>query len=90
MMRVVFERSLSMTVMDDGGMVVLAQRTGTMYRCNHTAATFWSALERHDGDVAKAADHIAACYGIDLSRAQEDLQVLVDEMRSAGLVRTAA
>jgi hypothetical protein len=85
--RLSFDPDVSTTSLDDGGIVLLSQRTGKMYRGNATAATFWSALEKHGGDVEKATLHAAACYGVGLSRVEDDFRTLVTALCDASLLR---
>jgi hypothetical protein len=85
--RLSIEPDVSTTPLEDGGIILLSLRTGKMYRGNPTAATFWSGLEKHDGDVEKAALHAAACYGVGLSRVEDDFRALVDALRAASLLR---
>lgn len=49
------EPSITTTPMDDGGLVLLSERSGKLYRCNATAAAMWTALRQHDGQPDAAA-----------------------------------
>lgn len=81
------EVGVTTTLMDDGGLVLLSERSGKLYRCNHTAATMWTDLHQHDGRPDAAAVAVAGQYDTELARVRADLDVLVDELRRAGLVR---
>jgi hypothetical protein len=48
----------------------------------------WLALRRHDGDVGAAAAMLAAQWGTEPANARADLDIWVEEMRCAGLLRT--
>jgi hypothetical protein len=86
-MRIRPEPSVTATVMNDGGMVLLAERGGKFYRCNPTAAAIWSALVRYGGRPDLAAAAVAERYDMGLTRVCADLDVLVGELCRAGLVR---
>lgn len=82
------EPGITATEMDDGGLVLLSERSGKLFRCNATAATMWAALWEHDGHLDSAATSIAEHYrGADPARVRADLDVLVERLRQAGLVR---
>lgn len=48
----------------------------------------WLALRQHDGDVAAAARMLAGLWGTAPANTRADLDIWVDELRDAGLVRT--
>jgi hypothetical protein len=73
--------------MDDGGLVLLCEHTGKLHRCNPTAAAMWAALVDHNGQTNAAVLAVAEQYGMDESRVRTDLDALLGDLRSAGLVR---
>jgi hypothetical protein len=81
------EPSIRTTSMDDGGLVLLCERSGTLYRCNTTATALWTALHEHDGHADAAAQSVAEQYRTDPARVRADLHRLIDAWRKAGLVR---
>lgn len=86
-MRIRPEPSISTTSLDDGGLVLLSERSGKLYRCNATAAAMWAALGRHDGQLDAAALSVADLHRADPARVRADLDLLIDRWRQAGLVR---
>lgn len=80
------EPTVSATVLDDGGLVLLCERTGRLHRGNATAATMWAALRDHEGCPDSAARAVADYYGIHLDRVRADLDALVGELSRAGLL----
>lgn len=81
------EVEITTALMDNGGLVLLSERSGKLYRCNSTAAKMWTALHQHGGRPEAAADAVAAQYGTEPARVRADLKALVDELRRAGLVK---
>jgi hypothetical protein len=81
------ESNIRTTALDDGGLVLLSERSGTLYRCNATAADMWAALGRHAGEVDAAARSIANLYHADPTRVRADLDRLIERWQQAGLVR---
>ena len=81
------EPNIITTPMDDGGLVLLAQRSGTLFRCNATAAAMWTALCQHDGQLDAVAGSLAERYPAHAARVRADLDLLVEALRRAGLVR---
>lgn len=73
--------------MDDGGLVLLSERSGKLYRCSSTAAKMWTALHQHGGRPEAAADAVAAQYDTEPARVRADLNVLIDKLRRTGLVK---
>jgi len=47
----------------------------------------WIALRQHDGDVAAAAGMLSALWCTDLANTRADLDIWIEELRDAGLVR---
>lgn len=81
------EAGVTTTPMDDGGLVLLSERSGRLYRCNPTAAAMWTALHQHDGRPDTAAATVAKQYDTEPDRVRADLDALVDELHHASLVR---
>lgn len=86
-MRMQPEPNISTTALDDGGLVLLSERSGKLYRCNATAAAMWTALGRHDGHLDTVAQSVADLHHADTARVRADLDVLAEQWRQAGLVR---
>lgn len=84
-----YRREIGITTahMDDGGLVLLSERSGRLYRCNPTATAMWTALHQHDGRPDAAAAAVAAQYNTEPARVRADLETLVDELRHAGLMK---
>jgi hypothetical protein len=82
------EPSIKTTPMDDGGLVLLSPRSGRLFRCNATAAAMWAALGMHDGRLDAAAAAVAARYRTGTVYVRADLDVFVERLQRAGLVRT--
>ncbi|MGH3625654.1 MAG: PqqD family peptide modification chaperone [Sciscionella sp.] len=73
--------------MDDGGLVLLSERSGKLFRCNATAAAMWAALRQYDGQLDAAAGSIAEQYRANAVRVRADLDLLVERLQRAGLVK---
>lgn len=69
-------------------MVLLSPHRGTLFRCNITAAAMWAALCRHGGQLDVVAEAVAEQYHADVARVRADLDLLVEKLRQARLVRT--
>ncbi|MBI3687090.1 MAG: PqqD family protein [Actinobacteria bacterium] len=78
---------VSSTPMDDGGLVLLREKSGRLYRCNPTAAAMWTALLEHDGQPDAASRSVAERYGTGSARVRADLDVLLADLQRTGLVR---
>lgn len=87
-MRVRIQRGVTTATMDDGGLVLLSERSGKLYRCNTTAAALWEALRLYDGGPEIAAVDVARHYHVDVERVVSDLDKLLTALRQADLVRT--
>lgn len=87
-MRVRIQPCVITTTMDDGGLVVLCERSGKLYYCNTTAAALWEALQLRDGNPEVAAADVAHRYHVDVERVVSDLDKLLTALRQANLVRT--
>lgn len=61
------EAGVTTTPMDDGGLVLLSERSGRLYRCNPTACRCHRRADRRklDNSCLPAADH---CFRINLSK----------------------
>ncbi|PWK83218.1 coenzyme PQQ synthesis protein D (PqqD) [Lentzea atacamensis] len=86
-MQVHVERGVNATEMDDGGLILLCERTGKFHRSNGSGAAMWTALASQDGDPDRAAAVIADKYQIDADRARFDLNQFIEQLREARLVR---
>lgn len=80
------EAGVTSTPMDDGGLVLLSERSGRLYRCNSTGAAMWTALCQHDGEPDAAAATVAEHYGTEPARVRADLKTLIDALQRAGLL----
>jgi hypothetical protein len=56
-------------------------------RCGPVGTAMWLALRQHDGDVTAAARMLASLWGTEPANARADLDIWIDELRDAGLVR---
>lgn len=56
-------------------------------RCGPVGTAMWLALRQHDGDVGAAARMLAALWDTAPANARADLDIWVEELRDAGLVR---
>jgi hypothetical protein len=57
-------------------------------RCGPVGTAMWIALRQHDGDVGAAARMLASLWDTEPANARADLDIWVEEMRDAGLVRS--
>ncbi|WP_433268222.1 PqqD family peptide modification chaperone [Actinosynnema sp. CS-041913] len=85
--RVRFEPGVSTATTDNGALIMLCEATGTMHQCNPTATVIWTELVKHDGDTDAAALAVAAYYDADIELVRTDLNLLVDRLDHASLVR---
>ncbi|MFB8392620.1 PqqD family protein [Streptomyces yangpuensis] len=58
-----------------------------LYRCGPVATAMWIALRRNDGDAGAAASLLAQMWDIEPDHARADLDIWVEDMRDAGLLR---
>lgn len=81
---------VSVSVDADGHLEVLAEATppGGRFRCGPVGTAMWIALRQQDGDMEAAARTLAAMWGTDPANTRADLDIWIDEMRDAGVVRT--
>jgi hypothetical protein len=84
---------LRVSVDADGRLDVVTPRAAGVqaarrFRCGPVGTAMWLALRQHDGDVGAAARMLAALWGTAPANARADLDIWVDELRDAGLVRT--
>jgi hypothetical protein len=73
--------------MPDGGLVLLAEKSGKLYRCNPTAAAMWTALQADDGQPDSASKSVAVEFKAAADQVRTDLDLLLDDLQQAGLVR---
>ncbi|GAA2604951.1 MULTISPECIES: PqqD family protein [Streptomyces] len=88
-MRVRPTPGVSVTV-DADGRLDLLDRTDTgsrRFSCGPVGTAMWIALRQHDGDADAAAGTLAAMWGTTPVNTRADLDIWVEEMRDAGLVR---
>ncbi|MET8944911.1 PqqD family peptide modification chaperone [Streptomyces sp. NPDC004542] len=90
-MRVQPVPGVSVNVDADGYLEVVAEPSGPAgrFRCGPVGTAMWIALRQHDGDVAAAADLLSALWCTDPANTRADLDIWIEELRDAGLVRTA-
>jgi Coenzyme PQQ synthesis protein D (PqqD) len=81
------ESGISSTSMHDGGLVLLREKYGKLYRCNPTAAAMWAALLEHDGHPDIASTSVAELFNAGPERVRADLALLLEDLQRAGLVR---
>lgn len=89
-MRILVERGVNTTTMDDGTMVILSERTGRYHRTNRTGTAMWQALISHEGHPDQAAGAVAEQHGIEVDRVLSDLGRFIEQLHGAGLVRVDA
>ncbi|EYT81760.1 PqqD family protein [Streptomyces andamanensis] len=77
---------LNVSVDADGRLDVAAP--ARRFRCGPAGTAMWLALCQHDGDVAAAARMLASLWETEPDNARADLDIWVEEMRDAGLVRS--
>ncbi|MET7685490.1 PqqD family protein [Streptomyces sp. NPDC005423] len=78
---------LSVSVDAHGRLDVVTAPPVRHVRCGPVGTAVWLALRQHDGDVEGAARMLAALWGTEPANARADLDIWVDELRVAGLVR---
>ncbi|MFI1160368.1 lasso peptide biosynthesis PqqD family chaperone [Streptomyces sioyaensis] len=72
------------TAATDYGTVLLDERNGQYWELNPTASLIVTTLLA-GGDETAAADALLAEFGIDRTRAEQDVATLVAELRASGL-----
>ncbi|MBM4792951.1 lasso peptide biosynthesis PqqD family chaperone [Streptomyces sioyaensis] len=72
------------TAATDYGTVLLDERSGQYWELNPTASLIVTTLLA-GGDETAAADALLAEFGIDRTRAEQDVATLVEELRASGL-----
>ncbi|MFI0902135.1 lasso peptide biosynthesis PqqD family chaperone [Streptomyces sioyaensis] len=72
------------TAATDYGTVLLDERSGQYWELNPTASLIVTTLLA-GGDETAAADALIAEFGIDRTRAEQDVATLVAELRASGL-----
>lgn len=77
------------SVKSDGCLELVADtaRGRARYRCGPTATAMWIALRVHDGNPDAAAHILAGLWRTDPVNARTDLEIWVEEMSDAGLMR---
>lgn len=84
------EADVTTTSMDDGGLVLLSERSGKLYRCNAIAAAMWTTLVQQDGQPEATAAAVAERYDVAIGRVRSDLDELIDKLRTAGMLGVAS
>lgn len=84
-MEFIDDTSIISTETEDG-IVLLNQRKGVYWHLNGTAAEILRSL-REDGDRDVAVAEIRDRYGIDESRARNDVEDLIRSLESVGVLR---
>jgi len=79
---------LSVRVDAHGRLDVVSATPARHVRCGPAGTAMWLALRQHDGDVDGAARMLASLWDTEPANARADLDIWVDELRDAGLVRT--
>ena len=72
----------------DGEAVLINLATGVYYSMRGSGAYLWSQLEP-GSSVGRLSASLADRYGIDLEQARQDVERLVDELRTEGLVASS-
>ncbi|MGP4012659.1 PqqD family protein [Streptomyces sp. 4N124] len=80
----------SVSVDADGHLEVLTEPVcpAGRFRCGPVGTAMWIALRQQDGDIEAAARMLSALWGTDPANTRADLDIWVDEMRDAGVVRS--
>jgi hypothetical protein len=87
-MRVWPEPGVTATVLESGALV-LTGNGGKAQIFSPLGAAMWISLRRHEGELDAAADALAVLWNSESVIVRAELEVWVDELRAAGLVRTA-
>ena len=69
----------------DGEAIIMNLATGMFYSMDKAGAAIWEALERGDS-CQDIVSHLSARYEVTASRAREDVERLIGELVSEGLV----
>jgi hypothetical protein len=85
--RVLVEPGVSAQETDDGGLILLSERTGKVHKCNVTASAFWQELIANEGELEPTSTAIAAWFGTDVATVRADLDTLITTLVKAGLAR---
>ncbi|OIJ68220.1 hypothetical protein [Streptomyces mangrovisoli] len=81
---------ISVRVDADGYLELVTRTPGRpdrRLRCPPTGTLMWITLRRCDGDIARAARQLAALWPTDPANARADLELWVEELRDAGVLR---
>lgn len=71
----------------DGDYVLLDLRRGTYYGLDRVASVIWRGLSDH-GDPQRALEDVLARFHVDESKARGDLDSLLRDLESQGLLTT--
>lgn len=88
-MRVRPEPGVTATVLESGELV-LSGNGGESRIFSPLGAAMWISLRQHEGELDAAADALAVRWNSESFIVRAELEIWVDELRAAGLVRTAS
>lgn len=86
-MPVLIEPGVSAQDTDDGGLILLCERTGKVHKCNVTAGAFWHELDANRGELEPVVTAVATRFGTDVATVRADLDQFVTTLAEAGLIR---
>lgn len=78
------------TLLDNGYLELVSDETGRRYFCHPIGAAMWISLRDHDGQMDRAAQHLAEAWEADEKAVRADMGLWVDELCGAGLLRLEA
>ena len=81
------EHGVTTRVTEDGSLELLLETSRASFRCGPVAAAMWIALRQHDGHLTPAAEMLAHLWCTDPENTRTDMDIWVNELRDAGLVR---
>ncbi|WP_329572838.1 PqqD family peptide modification chaperone [Kitasatospora sp. NBC_01266] len=88
-MRVLPVPGLSVSVDMNGRLNVVTETLpSSCFQWGPVGTAIWIALRQHDGDLDAAARTLAAVWETELVNTRADLEIWVEELRDAGLVRS--
>lgn len=71
----------------ESGELLLGLGSGATYTFTPLATALWIALRQHDGNLGDAADALSLLWNADCVLIHAELEMWVDELQAAGLIR---
>lgn len=78
---------VTVTVSQNGRLQLFSTHTEKRFECNGVGTAIWIALRQHDGKTGAAASMLANLWHTDPVNTLADIEMWVDELTDAGLLR---